>query len=142
MDWFKWLHLVGLLIYGGGILTLSRMLAKVVRYETEASRADSYRALKRMHKFVDWGGAGLLLVTGLYMLIADPAGKHYMTKPYFHVKLTCVFVLLVSDVLLSRKLFALRPDGAQPGPNYFRAVHGLIGLALIGALAAIFILRG
>jgi len=141
--WVKWIHLVGIVVYVGGFLTLTRLLGHAVRFETVASRADAYRVLKRMHKFVDWGGLAMMLATGLWMLIADPAHLNYMKAPsgYFHVKLTCIVVLIVCDVVLSRKLFALDPDGPQPGPGFFRAMHGVAGLAMLGALFAVFVIR-
>jgi uncharacterized membrane protein len=140
--WLKWVHVLGMVIYAGGFLTLTRMLGHAVRFEDAQSRTDAYRILKRMHLFVDWGGLLLMLAAGLWLAIADPATKAYFTKGYFHMKLTFVLVLVVTDVVLSRKLFGLRGEGEQPGPNFFRIVHGLAGLAVMGALLAVFVVRG
>jgi len=140
--WLKWIHVLGMVIYVGGLLTLTRLLGHAVRFESPASRADTYRVLKRMHVFVDWGGLLLMLVAGVWLLVADPMGKLYMKQGYFHIKLTCMVVLIVGDILLSRKLFALQADGPQPKATFFRIMHGLAGLALLGALAAVFLVRG
>lgn len=142
--WLKMLHLLGLVIYVGGFLTLTRMLGHAVRFETATSREDAYRVLRRMHKFVDWGGLALMLVAGLWLLIADPAGKSYMRHEtgYFHIKLTGVVVLLVADAVLSVRLFRLRGDGPQPGAAWFKVMHGIAGLALILILVAVFVVRG
>ena len=105
--WLKWVHVLGMVIYVGGLLTLTRLLGHAVRYESPTSRADAFRVLKRMHKFVDWGGLFLMLAAGLWLLIADPMGKAYMKQGYFHLKLLCMIAFLVGDVLLSRKLFAM-----------------------------------
>ena len=141
-DWMKWVHVLGMVIYVGGVLTLTRLLGHAVRYELETSRADAYRVLKRMHVFVDWGGLFLMLAGGVWLLVADPMGKLYMKQGYFHLKLTCVIVLIVGDIFLSRKLFGLQADGPQPKATFFRIMHGIAGLALLGALAAVFIVRG
>ena len=37
--WIKWVHVVGVFVYAGGFLTLTRMLGKAVRYESAVSRA-------------------------------------------------------------------------------------------------------
>ena len=142
MDWIKWLHVLGVILYAGGLMGLTRLLGHAVRFKGEDSRADSYRVFKRMHKFVDLGGLGILLVTGLLLLITDPWGKEYMKQGYFHMKLTCVLVLVVCEVLFSWKLFRLEAAGPQPKATFFRIVHGLIGLAIMGALLAIFVVRG
>jgi uncharacterized membrane protein len=141
--WLKGVHVLGMVVYVGGMLTLTRMLGRAVRYESPTSRADAYRELKRMHVFVDWGGLFLMLAAGLWLLVADPLGKAYLKQGYFHLKLTCMVVLIVCDVLLSRRLFRLRADREpQPGAAFFKIMHGLAGLALLGALAAVFVVRG
>jgi uncharacterized membrane protein len=140
-EWLKWLHVVGVFVYAGGFLTLTRMLGKAVRYESVESRRDAYATLKRMHKFVDWGGAGLALVGGLWLLAGDPLKMEYMTKGYFHMKLTFILVLVAMDVLTSRKMFALDPEGEQPSPTFFRIAHGVVGLAILGIFLAIYIVR-
>ncbi|MHC4550891.1 MAG: CopD family protein [Planctomycetota bacterium] len=140
--WAKWLHLLGVVLYAGGLLALTRLLGHAVRYEAAASRADAYRTFKRMHVLVDWAGLVLMVGTGLWLLLADPLHKAYFKQGYFHLKLTCIVVLIVCDVLLTAKLFRLRGEGPQPGPNFFRILHGVAGLALLGALAAVFVVRG
>lgn len=141
-EWLKWVHVLGMVIYVGGFLTLTRLLGHAVRFKSEESRADAYRVLKRMHKFVDWGGLALMLIAGLWLMLADPMGKEYLTKAYFHMKLTFMAILLVADVFLSRKLFALQAEGPQPRPTLFRVMHGIAGLMLMGALLAVFVVRG
>ena len=140
--WLKWVHVLGMVIYVGGFLTLTRVLGKAVLFDAPQSRADAYRVFKRMHKFVDWGGLGLMLASGIWLVVADPLGKEYLKQGYFHMKLTCVLLLVLSDILLTRKLFRMQGEGEQPSANYFRVMHGLAGLALLGALAAVFIVRG
>jgi len=139
--WIKFIHVFGVFVYAGGFLTLTRMLGKVVAYETEESRADSYATLKRMHKFVDWGGLAMLLVAGLFMLAKDPAGKHYMRQGYFHMKLAFIVLLLVCDVCTTKKLFALKAEGPQPSATFFKVMHGIVGLAILGILLAIYVIR-
>ena len=140
--WIKWIHVVGVFVYAGGFLTLTRMLGKAVRYESVESRTDSYATLKRMHKFVDWGGLGMMLIAGLFMLADDPAGKHYMKEGYFHMKLTFILILLVCDFLTTKKLFALNAEGPQPRATFFRIMHGIVGLCIVGIFAAIYMVRG
>ena len=141
-DWMKWVHVLGMVIYVGGVLTLTRLLGHAVRFESATSRKDAYRVLKRMHVFVDWGGLFLMILGGVWLLVADPMGKLYMKQGYFHLKLTCAIVLILGDIFLSRKLFRLQADGPQPKATFFKIMHGIVGLALLGALAAVFIVRG
>ena len=41
-EWLKFIHVLGVFVYVGGFLTLTRLLAKAVRYETVPSRADAF----------------------------------------------------------------------------------------------------
>ncbi|MHC4407449.1 MAG: hypothetical protein ACYS0F_00440, partial [Planctomycetota bacterium] len=75
MLWVKFLHVLGMVVYVGGFMALTRLTGKAVLYETEASRADSYRMYRRMHLFADWIGLAIMLICGLILLIADPWSK-------------------------------------------------------------------
>ncbi len=140
--WLKWGHVLGMIIYIGGFLALTRLLGHAVRFESSTSRKDAYRVFRRMHKFVDWGGLGIMLVTGVLLLIMDPLAKNYMKQGYFHMKLTMVLVIVICDVVLTKKLFALTGDETDANATPFRILHGVSALALLGALVAIFVVRG
>jgi uncharacterized membrane protein len=139
--WLKWVHVLGVVIYVGGLMALTRLLGHAVRFEAAGSRSDAYRIFKRMHKFANWAGLGLMLVAGLVLLLWDPAGKAYLKKGYFHMKLTAIVVLAVCDIMFTRKLMRLEGDGPQPRAAFFRAMHGVVGLALLVTLAALFLVR-
>ncbi len=144
MVWVKFLHLLGMIVYVGGFLALTRMVGHAVRFETEASRADAYRIFRRMHKFVNWGGLALMVICGLILLIVDPWDKNYMRHPsgYFHMKLAFIVGLLICDVFFSRILFLrLRAEGEQPKRAVFSALHGIAALMVIGVLISIFVVR-
>jgi uncharacterized membrane protein len=140
--WLRWLHFLGMIIYVGGFLTLTRLLGHAVRFETVQARSDAYRVLKRMHRFVDWPGLGIVVITGLIMFIAGNADKAYFKQGYFHVKLTAILAIVITDVFVSRKLFRLEAEGPQPGATPFRIMHGIVGLGTLGALAAVTIVKG
>ena len=144
MEWVKFLHLLGMVIYVGGFLALTRMVGHAVKFESEQSRADAYRIFRRMHKFVDWGGLAIMLICGVILLIADPWDKNYMRHEsgYFHMKITFFVVLLVVDIIFSRKLFSMKAEGPQPKRALFSALHGVAALMVVGMLISIFVVRG
>ena len=142
MDWVKFLHLLGMVIYVGGFLALTRMVGHAVKFETVESRADAYRVFRRMHKFVDWGGLAITVICGLILFIKDPWAKDYMKQGYFHMKLTFFLVLVVVDVIFSRKLFSMKAEGPQPKRALFSALHGVAALMVVGMLISIFVVRG
>jgi putative membrane protein len=139
--WLKWVHVLGVVIYVGGLMALTRLLGHAVRFPDARSRGDAYRVFKRMHKFANWAGLLLMLVGGLWLLVWDPVGKAYMKQGYFHMKLACVVLLLACDFVFARKLLRLEGEGPQPNATFFRVMHGIVGLALLGTLAALFLIR-
>ena len=56
--WLKWIHVLGVVIYIGGLMALTRLLGHAVRFQAAQSRADAYRVFQRMHKFANWIGLG------------------------------------------------------------------------------------
>lgn len=136
MGWIAAFHVVGIIIWMGGLSVLSRLLG----YHCELESADAREALKRFeHRSYFWAtlpGFALTLGTGLYMLFFKGAGaSHYLSAggPWggtFHVKLTLVVVLLVLDHLVMQKMRKLhRDDEGKKG--FFMAVHGIVGLAFV-----------
>jgi len=143
MLWVKFLHVLGMIVYVGGFLALTRLAGKAVLFDTVKSRADSYRTFRRMHMFADWGGLAIMVVCGLILLLADPWTKEYMKQGYFHMKLTFFVGILVCDVLFTRKLFfQMNAEGAQPKKAFFAALHGIAALLVVGVLISIFVVRG
>ncbi len=140
----KWIHVLGIVIYAGGFLALTRLMGHAVRFESEESRRDAFRIFKRMHKFVDWGGLFLTVGAGLWLLVWNPLSKSYMghESGYFHMKLTFVLILIVTDVIFSRRLFALTAEGEQPKAAFFRIIHGVSALMVLLTLLAVFVVRG
>jgi len=139
--WLKWVHVLGVVIYVGGLMALTRLLGHAVRFEDARSRADAYRIFQRMHKFANLIGLVLLLVTGIWLIVWDPAGKSYLKQGYFHMKLTAIVILAGCDIAFTRKLMRLRGEGPQPPAAFFRIMHGVVGLALLIVLAALFLVR-
>ena len=135
-------HFLGFILYLGGFLAMTRWMGKAVKFANAESRADTYRIMKRMHMMVEWPGLAMIVVTGLWMFLLGNEHKLYMKQGYFHLKMTCILVLLVVDFFVSKKLFALDPNGPQPKAALFAALHGIAGLALIGILLAVTVIRG
>ena len=134
---YKFLHLLGVIVYVGGFMALTRLVGHAVKFKSEESRADSYRVYRRMHKFADWGGGVVAIVFGFLLLMNVPST---MKQPWFHVKLLFVGLFIATDVVFSRYLFSkLKPDGEQPKRALFSALHGTGALFLIGILVAVFV---
>jgi uncharacterized membrane protein len=140
--WLLAAHLLGVLGYAGGILTVSRMLGTLGALPAE-SRAGAAGAARRTYLLFLLPMGVLMVGSGLYLLIGDPGGQGYMKQPAFHVKLTLVAVLvIVEHLMVIRPLRGLaKGTGAPPDAAAARTAHLLCLLLVAGILVALFLMR-
>ena len=62
MYWVKFLHVLGVIVYVGGFMALTRLVGHAVKFKSEESRRDAYRIYRRMHMFADWGGLAVAII--------------------------------------------------------------------------------
>lgn len=131
MAWWLTFHLLGIILWVGGLLAISRMAA----YHTvEAPEVQPRFA------WVEWRMYWLVTIPGLVITLVTAGGLlatgalPYTALGWFRAKLALVGLLLGLHALLHLKLKALRahPEGQRKA--VFSAVHGTIGLTLIGLL--------
>jgi len=136
MYWVKFLHVLGVIVYVGGFMALTRLVGHAVKFESVESRRDAYRIYRRMHMFADWGGLAVAIIFGFILLMQHPS---YMKQGWFHAKLLFVLLMLVVDVVFSVILFKkLKAEGPQPKRAVFSAIHGIAALILVGMLISLF----
>ena len=131
-------HLLGAVLWTGGLLALSRALMAVAR-QPVAMRPGLLYLGGRLN-ILALVGALLSLSSGLYQLSQWPDGS-FRHAGWLHTKLTLISVLFVVHGLCWSKLQKWRTasaDAALPrGPA--AALHGIVGLALIGVLLAVYL---
>lgn len=118
------LHLIGLVLWIGGLVLVPRMMRLTLE-----NRGGMAVAVRR----VFWGylipGFVLTLITGLYQF--DIGGRTaYFSQGWFHGKLLFLVVLVVITVLLATDV--KRYAGAERvSPGRLMAIHGTAALSLI-----------
>ncbi len=142
--WLHLFHILGVLVYAGGVILESRLLALLADAPPE-SRAASAALGRRLYLWLVLPFGALMVASGLYLLIVDPEGRSYFRQAAFHMKLTLVAALLIVEhVLVIRPLKGLAKgtlDPARARP-LLRAAHPLVLLLVFGILLALFVLRG
>lgn len=136
------LHLIGVIIWMGALLMLSRLLG----FHCELESAEAREALKKFERrtyFMAVLPGGLLaLATGLTMLLFKGAtASHYLQSggPWgatFHLKLTLVFLIFVLDHVVMRRMKKLHRDD-EGKKSLFVAVHGMIGVLFVVIVIAV-----
>jgi uncharacterized membrane protein len=121
-------HLVGMVMWIGGLMFVSRLL-KIVS-TTEAAALTLAPSIKRM--FFGFVVAGLVLstLTGVLQISLNGFGYYMAQAKWFHPKLTLVVVLYVLSFLLFKQVSALQ-RGQLPKGSKAMMLHGVTGLVLI-----------
>lgn len=129
--WWLVFHVVGIVLWLGGLLFLSRMLGIHATEARDVQVRLSWMEF-RLYHFVTLPGLVITLITGLGMLALEP--MLLQGQSWLHAKLTVVAALIGVDQILRVKLLALRAQPALTSPKPFKILHGLIGLALIASV--------
>jgi putative membrane protein len=131
MTWWLTFHILGVILWTGGLLAISRMAA----YHTVEEPAVQPRFAwveGRMYWLVAVPGAVITLITAFGLM--STGALPYDELGWFHGKMGLVALLIVLHALLHIKLKALRERPAEQKKAIFSAVHGTIGLTVIGIL--------
>jgi len=137
MAYLKLFHIVFLFIWVGSLLALTRLMAYQAKEEA-AIQLRMARLYRRMYFFVDLPSMCIALGLGLGVLILKDVN---MKAAWFHMKMTCVALLIVCDVLTCRNVIQLSKNPIQGRGVKYKILHGFTALIMIGALVSIYILK-
>lgn len=126
------IHLIGIILWIGGLFQVSRHLAQHAQLEegAEATRSAFADWERTTYYFVSLPGLILTLGAGLYALFSNGFAFYLASDAWggtFHMKLLFVVILIGADQFLRFKMTRLHDEGdGESGP--FMAVHGLVAM--------------
>jgi protoporphyrinogen IX oxidase len=119
-------HVLGVILWMGTLFVVSRLLAE---HAANPSIGAALTHLEqRLFATIVHGGAGVVIATGLLMVLNDPG---YLKHGWLHAKLLLVLAMVVLDVRLYRRMQALHAAPSSVTRGELIKLHGFIGLALI-----------
>lgn len=136
------LHIIGIIVWMGALMMLSRLLGMHCELEAPEARAALERFEHRTYFWAVVPGGLLTLGTGFTMLFFKGASAGHYLQPdgpwgaTFHLKLTLVFVIIVFDLLVMQRMKKLHRDD-EGTKRVFAVLHGMIGLAFIVIVLAV-----
>lgn len=135
MNWLVATHLVGLVMWLGGLMTLGRLLGHHASLTSKEAR-DALVSFERKSYFAAvLPGFLLALVTGVALIVMKGPALYFAPQSgwglTFHIKMTLVLVLIVIDQLIAAKMRKLHAEDSG-NRGFFMATHGVVGLLLIG----------
>jgi putative membrane protein len=130
-SWLVGFHLIGVVLWMGGLLSFSRILGYHAK-ELPSARPRFTFIEGRLNWLVAVPGAVLTIVFGLW-LINDYGMAWFRVASWMHWKLALVAAVAVIHVILTVKHRQIRrAHPAQPMSRaLYAALHGTVGLLLI-----------
>jgi putative membrane protein len=133
----KVLHVLCVFIWIGNLLNLSRLMGYHVKEAPEV-QVRMARLYQRLYYFIGMPTMTLSLVFG--MILISRVNLEY--KPaWFHMKLTFVAIILLCDVACGRFVARLNRETDSGRGASYKALHGVLGLMLIGILVSVYVVR-
>ncbi|MBN8550870.1 MAG: CopD family protein [Deltaproteobacteria bacterium] len=130
MQWSLAFHIIGVVLWLGGLLLLTRFARLTTEPGFLPNAAFSSLVRKSWFIYVIHGVA-LVLITGLYQILAGGGFGVYFKQGWFHGKITLVMVLLVATVMLGMDIQRIA-QSLPANPRRLRTVQMLALLSLFG----------
>ncbi len=129
--WLLGFHLIGVVLWMGGLLSFSRILGYHSK-ELPSARPRFTFIEGRLNWLVAVPGAVLTIVFGLW-LAYQHGMAWFRVAAWMHYKLALVFFVLVIHVVLTVKHHQIRRahPAAPMSRGLYAALHGTVGLLLI-----------
>jgi uncharacterized integral membrane protein (TIGR00701 family) len=135
LPWLKALHLVGIILWMGGLFYLTSHLGNHAELESPEARDAFAEVERKSYYFVIVPGFLITLFAGLAPMLMQGFGTYLSTEgawgSTFHVKLTLVVLLIVIDQVTHYKMRQLHEDPSNESRSLFMGLHGSIGLLFI-----------
>ncbi|MFW5968317.1 MAG: CopD family protein [Persicimonas sp.] len=131
-SWILALHIVGIILWMGGLFMLTRHVGMHV--EQPDAPIDALRDYEsKSYYMVVLPGFLLALGTGLYMLLTEASAMLSADGPWgatFHAKLALLVVVIIADQFFHLRMRHFHNKGFGKR-GIFMAVHGVVGLVFI-----------
>ncbi len=131
MNWWLTFHLLGVILWTGGLLMVSRMAAYHTAEPLEVQPRLAWIE-GRLYWLVTVPGMVITVLTAIGVIATSPVA--YGAEGWFHKKMALVLFLAFLHMVMHKKLKVLKADPADVSKTVFSAVHGTIGLTIIAIL--------
>ena len=118
----KFFHIVGIVIWIGSLLGMSRMLAFHAQEEINVQERLSWIE-RRGYLFVQVPGMIITILSGIFLITSNPAIISGGT--WFHVKGLFIIFLIVFDQLMWSAAKKMKANPEKSNPAKFKAFHGM-----------------
>ncbi len=117
----KALHVISIICWMAGLLYLPRLFVYHSQVEKGSHTSETFKIMeRRLSRAIITPAMILSFVFGFFMIIAEPS---VFSHGWFHLKLTAIFLLVLSHGMMMRSLKAFSRDQNQSSPLFFRFLN-------------------
>ena len=135
-DWFIVLHLTGMVLWVGGLLVTTLILASHAVESGAAAAAALTRAEQKVFRGFTHPGAAISVLTGLLLILSEPV---YMQAGWFHVKLFLAVILVVLDLRIYFRAKAFYAGHLQLTRGECIASHAAVAVVFLAILVMVLV---
>jgi putative membrane protein len=135
--WALVFHILGIVLWMGGLLISTHLLAALADTSSEEARQALGRLLGKLFNSIAHPGAILTILAGMLLFSENP--QYYLEATWMHVKLLLVAILVGLDVATYVVFRAERGGRKKAGRGALMALHGLTALVFLGVLIMVII---
>ncbi|MBI4442205.1 MAG: CopD family protein [Acidobacteria bacterium] len=135
-DWIIVIHLLGMVLWVGGLLVATLILASHAVESGAAAAAALTRAEQKVFRGFIHPGAAISVLTGLLLILSGP---FYMQAGWFHVKLFLAVILVVLDLRIFFRAKAFYAGNLQLTRGECIASHAAVAVVFLAMLVMVLV---
>ncbi len=134
--WIKGLHVFSVISWMAGLLYLPRLFVYHVGVDSESEAAQLFKVMEyRLYKIIMVPSMLLSLASGIFLAMI----QEVWSSGWFHLKLTCVILLIIFHHLLSYWRKQLATGTCTRTASFFRLINEVPALLLIIIIISVII---
>ncbi len=128
--WIKALHVISVITFMAVVFYLPRLFIYHLENKDKKEFVEVIKKMEiRLHKFIGIPSFWLVLLTGLGMLVINPAV--FKSGGWIHAKITLALVMLIYYISLAVFLKKIQADRCKMSPKFFRLYNEIPTILLI-----------
>jgi len=135
--WLLVLHLPGMVLWVGGLLMVTLVLAAHIRERGADARAALARIEGKIFRGVIHPGAALSVLSGVLLILTNAA--FYLRAPWLHTKFFLVLILVVLDLRIYFRARSFRTGKIQMSRGEALGSHVAVAAIFLGILLLVLV---
>ena len=129
-------HIVGFVLWMGGLLVATQVMASRTRQSSPEVRAVLARLETKLFKGIAHPGAAVTVIAGIVVLVLQPG---YLRQGWLQAKLFLVSILIALDIIAYARARASQAGRIELQKRECMALHSGIALVFIGIVILVMI---